>query len=86
MDKTVCNLESKDCMLHRYEECPGTEPLEEFHQTSFNDSDPEDMIEFKQWIHTDRDTLDTKQLRESTSFRENFFPMGRISLKIGPLM
>lgn len=62
IEKTVCSLESKDCMLHRCEECPGEEGLKQFLANIFEDCDPEDVIEFKQWVHTDRDTLDTKQL------------------------
>lgn len=62
IQKTVCNLESKECMLHRCEDCPGEDGLKEFLAETFKDSDPEELIEFKQWIHTDRDTLDTKQL------------------------
>lgn len=62
ISKTVCGIESKNCMLGRCEECPGIEGLKEFLINSFADYDPDDIIEFKQWIHTDRDTLDTKQL------------------------
>jgi hypothetical protein len=62
ISKTVCGIESKDCMLGRCEKCPGPEGLKEFLINFFVDSDPDDIIEFKQWIHTDRDTLDTKQL------------------------
>lgn len=60
--KTVCNIECKDCMLHRCEVCPGEDGLKKFLTDTFEEKDPEDLLVFKQWIHTDRDTLDTKQL------------------------
>ncbi|KAM4046376.1 LOW QUALITY PROTEIN: uncharacterized protein ACNLHF_009977 [Anomaloglossus baeobatrachus] len=60
--KMVSGIESKDCMLGRCDKCPGPEVLKEFLVNVFVNSDPEDIIEFKQWIHIDRDTLDTKQL------------------------
>ncbi len=62
MAKTVCSLESKDCMLHRCDTCPGEEALEEFLLSAVGDFDPEETISFKQWVHTDREALITKQL------------------------
>lgn len=62
ISKTVCSLESKEYMLHRCESSPGKEELERFLEKIFEDNDPDDIIMFKQWVHTDRDTLDTKRL------------------------
>ena len=58
--KMVCAIESKDCMLDHCEKCPGPEGLKEFLVDAFVNNDPDDIIDFKQWIHTDRDMLDTK--------------------------
>ena len=60
--KAVCNTNLKDCMLHRCEECLGEDGVQNYLKDIFKDHDPEELIVFKQWIHTDRDTLDTKQL------------------------
>ena len=57
MQNGLCN-----CMLGRCEKCPGPEGLKEFLVSASVNSDTDDIIELKQWIHTDRDTLDTKQL------------------------
>ena len=56
-------MDSKDCMLHRCEMCPGVEPLQTFLNDAFKDCDSVETIEFKQWVHTDRDTLDMRQLQ-----------------------
>ena len=37
--------------------CPGVEPIQTFLNDAFKDYDPEETIEFKQWVHIDRDTL-----------------------------
>lgn len=60
--KTVCDLNSRDCMLRRCDNCPGEEPLHEYLVQIFEDSDPEATIEFKQWIQTDRANLISNQL------------------------
>lgn len=58
---TVCDIESKDCMLHHCEACPGEKALKDYLDKVFEECDLDDEIEFKQWVHTDRDTLETKQ-------------------------
>ena len=55
--KTVWSMDSKDRMLHRCEMCPGVEPLQTFLNDAFTDYNPEETIEFKQWVDIDRDTL-----------------------------
>ena len=42
---TVCSMDSKDCMLHRCEMCPGVEPLQTFLNDAFTDYNPEETIE-----------------------------------------
>ena len=58
--KMVCAIESKDCMHGRCEKFPGPERLIEFLVNAFVNSNSDDIIELKQWLHTDRDMLDTK--------------------------
>ncbi len=53
LQKVVCNIESKDCMLHRCQDCPGREVLENYLASVFEDCSPEDTFEFKQWVYTD---------------------------------
>lgn len=60
LGKAVRNPESKECMLHHFEKCPGT-AVESAIANCYKDSDPE-VIEDKQWVHTDNDTLETKPL------------------------
>lgn len=60
--RCVCDMESKECMLHRCEECPGEGALKEYLADFYKDNNPEEIIEFKQWLQTDRHTLDRKQL------------------------
>lgn len=62
LEKSICNLDSKHCMLHRSEFCPGKEALEKYLSDLLNDLDPDEPISFKQWIYTDCDTLHTCQL------------------------
>ena len=61
--QTVCDIENHDCMLHRCQKCPGKELLAEFLDGVFKDHDldGEDVLVFKQWVHTDRTSLVTIQ-------------------------
>ena len=45
----VCNIESKDCMLQRCDQCPSTQLLEDYLDSYFiwADFGPDDHIEFK---------------------------------------
>ena len=60
IQKTVCNIESKSCMLHRCEQCPGKAGLEAYLDTVYEDVDPEEIVEFQQWVQTDRTSLESK--------------------------
>ena len=65
MQTCVCNIENKDCMLQQCEKCPGTSALEKYLSLMLIEDegmDPEENIQFKQWLHTDRDSLITKIL------------------------
>lgn len=62
MGTTVCELESKECMLHRCDKCPGKEGVTAYMANAFSKLDPEQQIEFKQWIFTDRATIEARQL------------------------
>lgn len=54
--KTVCYMESKECMLYVCKECYGQETSAEYLWQIIiaNDIDPDFVIEFHQWFHTDR--------------------------------
>ena len=56
--KMVCSLDSKLCMLHRCDHCPGKNGLQEYFQYKLEDVNYEDemMIHFKHWVSTDRTT------------------------------
>ena len=64
LEKTVCQVENRNCMLHYCDSCPGKEGLNEYLLQVFSacDVDAEDNINFKQWVHTDRTTLVSQQL------------------------
>jgi len=70
--KIVSSLESKDCMLHCCDECPETEALKKFLEDAFEleNIDPEDIIQFKRWIHTEQDTLEATELTSEEFIEE----------------
>ena len=59
LEKLVCSVENRDCMLHLCENCPGKDALEDYLSEIFanNDYDTDDTIVYKQWVHTDRTSL-----------------------------
>lgn len=60
MSIIVCDLKSKDCMIHRCDLCPGVEMLRTHIQRLISedlDMDDDDLITFRQWDHTDRITI-----------------------------
>ena len=59
LGKLVCDVNSRQCMLHLCESCPGKPGLSEFLTELFtsNDFDQDDEVSFKQWPHADRATL-----------------------------
>ena len=54
----VCDINNKECMVHRCPNCPESNTLLQdflFHATG--DFDDDDVIEFSQWTTTDRSNL-----------------------------
>ncbi len=37
IDMIVCNREDRECMVHRCDKCPGTDPLRSYIQTMLGD-------------------------------------------------
>ncbi len=61
MARIVCDVHSGECMLHRCGQCPGKQAVIEYLQDITVDyMDPDDLISFKQWSHTDRTALITR--------------------------
>eukprot|EP00112_Aurelia_sp_Birch-Aquarium-sp1_P016223 Seg366.9 transcript_id=Seg366.9/GoldUCD/mRNA.D3Y31 product="ARL14 effector protein" protein_id=Seg366.9/GoldUCD/D3Y31 len=56
MEMMVCNVENKMCMIHRCPNCPGSAPVKDYLETSF-ESVQEDNLAFQQWQGTDRAML-----------------------------
>lgn len=56
--KQVCNLESEECMLHRCPRCPDEAALRDF-LMGLDYFGTKETITFKQWLHTDRSSLET---------------------------
>ena len=63
MEKVVCDVNDRNCMLHRCEECPGAANLNEYLESVFTERsiDDEDELTFKQWTNTDGTRLITRQ-------------------------
>ena len=61
IDNIVCNREMKDCMVHRCDMCPGTEPLRSYLKEVLSDIFYEE-ISFQQWQSTDRAQLVTQSM------------------------
>ena len=59
MAMVVCDLNTKMCMIHRCENCPGDNNLREYLDGTFADSEEEE-ISFQQWQGTDRAMLCTQ--------------------------
>ena len=64
MAMVVCDLNTKMCMIHRCENCPGDNNLREYLDGTFAGSEEEE-ISFHQWQRTDRAMLCT----QTTSIR-----------------
>ena len=58
MKMIVCDTESRICMIHRCDSCPGKDALLEFLKTTITDLDSDDKILFQQWRSTDRSDLE----------------------------
>ena len=58
--------------FHCCDECAGAEAFKKFLEDAFElkNIDSEDIIQFKRWIHTDRDTLEATELRSEEYIEE----------------
>ena len=63
----VCDIENMECMVHRCENCSGSDALHTYLQKKFKEHDVDDDIMFSQWDSTDRTALLT-----STAPAEDF--------------
>ena len=57
MGLAVCSIENKPCMFHECEKCPGKERIEKKLNELVGDSGND--ITYKQWLKTDRCSLET---------------------------
>ena len=60
MCKLVCDISNNECMVHRCENCPGTNALKIFLDDELKEMDLEEEFYFNQWQTTDRATLITQ--------------------------
>ena len=69
MAMVVCDLNTKMCMIHRYENCPGDSSLREYLDGTFAGSEEEE-ISFQEWQGTDRAMLctQTTSIIDSSNF------------------
>ncbi|GBM94862.1 hypothetical protein AVEN_141441-1, partial [Araneus ventricosus] len=66
MSYIVCEGAGRECMLRHCDKCPPKDNLVQFLQAKFEDYDDEDIVEYNQWVSTDR----TEMIRCSTSVGE----------------
>ena len=58
IDKLVCSVDSKMCMVHQCPNCPGADAVIAYLETLCEaDDSTKDIVYFKQWISTDSTTL-----------------------------
>ena len=70
LEKIVCSIDSKLCMLHQCDECPGTYGLQQYLKSKPEDAILQDeVVNFKYWISTDRTTLE-ERTKHITEFME----------------
>lgn len=62
----VCEGATRECMLRHCDKCPSKDNLVHFLQSTFEEYDDEDVIEYSQWVSTDR----TEMIRCSSSVIE----------------
>ena len=60
MGMIVCDCDSKTCMVHRCDKCPGTDSLREYLETLLSEEHEE--VAFQQWQTTDRSKMVTQTL------------------------
>ena len=59
LEKIVCSVNDRKCMLHLCESCSGKLGLEQYLSDLFShhDFDSDDTMTYKQWAHTDRTAI-----------------------------
>lgn len=62
----VCEGATRECMLRHCDKCPSNDNIVHFLQSKFEDYNDEDIIEYSQWVSTDR----TNMIRCSSSVDE----------------
>ena len=60
IDMIVCDRDSKTCMIHRCDDCPGTQYFQNFLSETLTSADEE--ISFQQWQSTDSTKLISQTL------------------------
>lgn len=63
LGKTVCDMENRNCMMQQCSLCPGKEGVESFLINTVQSEDihaQDSQIQYKQWVSTDRCTLEVK--------------------------
>ena len=53
----VCDINNKECMVHRCKNCPGTAPLKTKLETILKEELNKEEVQFKQWTTVDRAEL-----------------------------
>ncbi|GBL84422.1 hypothetical protein AVEN_66656-1 [Araneus ventricosus] len=66
MSYIVCEGAGRECMLRHCDKCPSKDNLVQFLQAKFEGYDDKDIVEYNQWVSTDR----TEMIRCSTSVGE----------------
>ena len=61
----VCNIDNRDCMVHRCENCPGAASLKLFLEDKLKEFEIHD-VNFTQWQNTDRPTMGTHSTDRTT--------------------
>lgn len=72
MDKVVCSVYNKVCMMTRCPSCPGSDALESFLENLFEEED--ENVSYKQWTHTDGNKLENI-IAEAGEFIEKLVSM-----------
>ena len=60
IQKVVCDVHSNECMIHRCENCPGSEALRIFMKEELCHFEQDEEFHFSQWRSTDRTALITQ--------------------------
>ena len=59
MQYLVCSIDNEECMIHRCQNCPTIDSLTDHLNEIFAEYEDDQEINYKQWVHTDRSSLNT---------------------------